>query len=44
MTLAMIKEYLRDALHGFNVDPADSPYQRGYEAALKDIEEFINEE
>lgn len=35
----MIKfiEYLRDALDGFVKDPADTPYQAGYQAALEEM-------
>lgn len=30
----MVLDYLKNALDSFTADPADSPYQEGYRAAL----------
>lgn len=32
-----IVEYIRGMLDSFEADPADSDYQRGYQAALQDV-------
>lgn len=32
-----LRDALEQALNSFRTDPADSDYQRGYEAALKDL-------
>ncbi len=39
----MLKEQLYHSLNSFAIDPADSDYQRGYEASLKDILEVATE-
>lgn len=39
-SLSKIKEYLVKAILLFQKDPADSDYQRGYEAALQDMYDF----
>lgn len=38
---ASVQRYLQQALAGFADDPADSDYQRGYEAALKELASLI---
>lgn len=38
-----IGNYLRQGVQAFMHDPADTPYQKGYEAALKDVEEILEE-
>lgn len=43
MEVIDIINYLETALDIFDVDPADSDYQRGYQAALDDILDYINE-
>ncbi len=39
--LALIEEYLHNALAGFQMDPADSHFQSGYENALKDVQQYV---
>jgi hypothetical protein len=34
-------EYLREAIRGFELDPADSDFQRGYQAALEETLKVI---
>lgn len=36
--------YLRQALEGFKDDPADSDFQRGYEAAIREIAKVFHPE
>ena len=36
-----MKKYIENALEGFKNDPADSDYQRGYEACLRETLEEI---
>ena len=38
------KKYLKGVLATFTVDPADSMYQAGYEAAIKDAIRWIEKE
>lgn len=38
------KKYLKDVLATFRVDPANSMYQAGYEAAIKDALIWIEKE
>lgn len=35
--LAYVRGYIEDALIGFEHDPADSDFQRGYQAALETV-------
>ena len=37
-----IREYVEDALRGFERDPASSEYQKGYEACLIEINKLVN--
>jgi hypothetical protein len=39
-----IVEYLDKALEQFKNDPADTDYQRGYEAALRELRRVIEAE
>lgn len=39
--LALIEEYLHNALASFQMDPADSHFQDGYENALKDVQQYV---
>lgn len=36
-----IADYLHKAMLSFNIDPADSAYQKGYEACLEELYKFI---
>jgi hypothetical protein len=36
-----IETYLIEALQSFENDPADTDYQKGYEAALKEVRKVI---
>lgn len=38
-----LAEYIREALAGFENDPADSDFQRGYKAALEAVKQFMEE-
>lgn len=38
-----IRDYLAGMIAGFVADPADSDYQEGYEAAVRDIYLFVKE-
>jgi hypothetical protein len=38
-----ILEYLENALDSFESDPADTDYQHGYQAALEEIYDLLNE-
>ena len=38
----IVKDYLEEALEAFAKDPADTDYQRGYEAALRELAEFLD--
>lgn len=38
-----IQEYIENGLVSYGVDPADSDYQRGYEACLKEISKLIED-
>lgn len=39
-----IIQYLEEVLATFDNDPADSDYQRGYQAAFQEMYEAFNEE
>jgi len=41
--LALLMEYLANSLASFQMDPADSPFQRGYEAAIKETETYARD-
>lgn len=41
MTFWDIVQYLDEALAAFEKDPADTDYQRGYEAALRELKRVI---
>jgi hypothetical protein len=41
--LQRVRQYLDQALFGFKQDPASSDYQRGYEAALKEVQRWLND-
>jgi hypothetical protein len=36
-----IEEYLKEAIASFERDPADSQYQKGYQAALEETQKFL---
>lgn len=36
-----IRQYLEKALKSFENDPADTRYQKGYQAAVENILEFV---
>lgn len=38
-----VLEYLENALDSFETDPADTDYQRGYQAALQEVYDLLNE-
>jgi hypothetical protein len=38
-----IIEHLNKAINGFNIDPPDSDYQRGYLAALKETRRVVRD-
>ena len=42
--MSKIIKYLRDAIATFDNDPADSDFQRGYLAALKDVLREVQED
>lgn len=37
-----IVAHLNNVILSFVVDPADSDYQRGYQAAIEDVKKWIN--
>lgn len=39
--LALIEEYLHNALASFQMDPADSDFQRGYQASLEEVQQYV---
>ena len=39
-----IKQYLEQALAGFKNDPADTNFQRGYQAALEEVAKFLEQD
>jgi hypothetical protein len=39
-----IYDYIDQAVKSFEIDPSDTDYQRGYEAAVNDTWTFLNEE
>jgi hypothetical protein len=41
-TLKAFKDLIDNALLGFEMDPSDSDYQRGYEAALKEVKKNLD--
>lgn len=41
--LALIMEYLANAIASFQMDPASSNFQKGYEEALKETERYAKD-
>lgn len=41
--MMFVREYLGNSLVMFQLDPADSDYQRGYEAALRELRNYVTE-
>lgn len=41
--IALVRAYLENSLTSFQMDPADTDYQRGYEAALKDLQDHVHD-
>ncbi len=39
--MTTLQKYIEDVLKSFENDPADTPFQRGYEAAFLDIKEAM---
>lgn len=39
-----IKEHIETLLKGFDFDPADTDYQVGYQSALEDLADWIEEQ
>lgn len=40
--LSLMRDHLNKVVQRFRVDPADSSYQRGYEAAYRDMRETLD--
>ncbi len=38
----LAENYIKEALDSFERDPADSDYQKGYEAALKELKKYLD--
>jgi hypothetical protein len=36
-----IEEYLKEAIASFERDPADTQFQKGYQAALEETQKFL---
>lgn len=41
-SISDILSYLEEALEGFDNDPADTDFQRGYQSALQEVYDVVN--